>query len=73
MPEIISREAAKALGVKIFLSRKPCKNGHFERYTCCGSCVECVKFRRKNIAEKVGKAKTVGAVLSEDQVKAIMK
>lgn len=40
---------------------------------CTGA--EMAKFgnRFQKIAEKVGKAKTVGSVLSEDQVKAIMK
>jgi 5-methylcytosine-specific restriction endonuclease McrA len=36
------RAEAKAIGLKTYFTGKPCKNGHVaERFTGCGSCVEC--------------------------------
>lgn len=40
--EVISREAAKALGRKKYYTGKPCKHGHVdERYVALGKCVAC--------------------------------
>jgi 5-methylcytosine-specific restriction endonuclease McrA len=40
--EIISRQEARALGLKRYFTGKPCKHGHVaERYTSIGNCVEC--------------------------------
>lgn len=40
----MKRAEAKALGLKMYTTGKPCKHGHFsERYTSTGICRECVK------------------------------
>lgn len=79
-PNPASRAAAKeeadamveSIKIKIALLDLPMANGKAMR-DCTGA--EMAKFgnRYQRIAEKVGKAKLVGSVLSEDQVKAIMK
>lgn len=64
--------AKAVLAIKGQLLDLPMPNGKAMR-DCTGA--EMARFgnRYQRIAEKVGKAKMVGAVLSEDQVKAIMK
>lgn len=44
--DLISREDAKALGLKRFFTGVPCKNNHIaERYVSSGNCVTCLKER----------------------------
>jgi hypothetical protein len=45
--EVISREDAKAAGLKFFFTGKPCRNGHIaERYIgYAGTCIECSRAR----------------------------
>lgn len=79
-PDPVQRAEAKAqqaerveqFKAQIILLDLPMANGKPMR-DCTGA--EMAKFgnRYQRIAEKVGKAKLVGAVLNEDQVKAIMK
>jgi hypothetical protein len=46
--EVISREAAKAAGLKFFFTGKPCRNGHIaERYMTGWACVECSREYQK--------------------------
>jgi hypothetical protein len=78
-PDRASRAAAKAASdalvetfkIKLALLDLPMPNGKAMR-DCTGA--EMAKFgnRYQKIAEQVGKAKTVGSVLSEDQVKQIL-
>lgn len=56
--EVISREAAKAAGLKFFFTGKPCKNGHaVGRYVSTGKCTDCRSAVKKtyyrNNTEKV--------------------
>jgi hypothetical protein len=52
---IISRDEAKALGLKRYFTGEPCKHGHIaERYVSSGDCLECgrarnVKWRAANL------------------------
>jgi hypothetical protein len=50
MPDLITREEAKARGLKRYFTGKPCPNGHVaERYVSHKNCIECQqeKTRRK--------------------------
>jgi hypothetical protein len=41
--KIISRQEAKALGLKRYFTGEPCKNGHVcERYVLCAKCTGCL-------------------------------
>ena len=41
---IIERETARALGMKVYRTGKPCRNGHMGfRYVSMGGCVDCIK------------------------------
>jgi len=43
---ILSKKDAKALGMKVYRTGKPCKDGHTGyRYTSTGNCIECHKAR----------------------------
>lgn len=66
------RDAIEGAKAQIMLLNLTMPNGKTMR-DCTGA--EMAKFgnRYQRIAEKVGKAKTVGSVLSEDQVKTILK
>jgi 5-methylcytosine-specific restriction endonuclease McrA len=47
--QIISRDAARAQGLKRYFTGAPCRNGHVaERYVCDTRCVEC-EIKRKRI------------------------
>lgn len=65
-------EVVESIKAQIVMLDLTMTNGKAMR-DCTGA--EMAKFgnRYQRIAEKVGKAKLVGAVLNEDQVKAIMK
>lgn len=56
----VTQKEAKALGIKYFLAKKPCKNGHYKRYASAnGGCVDCKKSQERftNPARKEAKAK----------------
>ena len=42
MIEIISREEAKALGLKRYFTGEPCKRGHIAERTIRGACTKCM-------------------------------
>jgi hypothetical protein len=45
---IITRDGARALGLKRFFTGEPCKHGHVvERYVRGGGCVECVREQKR--------------------------
>lgn len=45
---VISREAAKAQGLKRYFTGEPCRNGHVaERYVCDTRCVECEREQKR--------------------------
>jgi hypothetical protein len=52
--DIISREEAKAKGLKRYFTGAACRNSHVaERYTCSGKCCQCnvssmARYRSKN-------------------------
>ena len=49
LPSIISRDEARALGLKRFFTGKPCKRGHVaERWACGGGGGECVECSLEN-------------------------
>jgi hypothetical protein len=51
--EVISREAAKAAGLKFFFTGKPCRNGHdVERYVSTGKCLDCRSSVKKTYYQK---------------------
>ena len=69
--EIISREAALALGLKNYFTGIVCQSGHLaERYVKCSKCIECVRFRHKkyysaNTEESRAKSKEWRSLNSE--------
>lgn len=49
--ELLTRQQAKAAGLKRYFTGKPCKHGHTsERQTANGRCVECSKISSRKIA-----------------------
>jgi len=55
VPEIITKQEAKARGLKYYFTGKMCKHGHVcERYTNSGDCVECVRERNRRYYETYG-------------------
>lgn len=50
--EIITREDAKAAGLKYYFTGKTCKSGHaVKRYVSCAGCVECTRKREREYRE----------------------
>ena len=44
----VSRSQAKALGASQYFTGKPCSKGHLApKFTCSGSCTECLALRRR--------------------------
>lgn len=51
--EVISRQQAKALGLKRYFTGKPCKHGHIdERRVHDGACCECQRLAYREYADK---------------------
>ena len=51
--EIIQRKDAKAAGLTLYFTGKPCKRGHVApRYTCIGKCKDCSLFETRAAREK---------------------
>lgn len=49
MPEIITKEQAKAQGLRFYCTGKPCCAGHIAlRYVCSGACTACSRRYYKN-------------------------
>lgn len=54
----MERPEAKALGLKIYTTGRPCKNGHLTyRYTQSGTCAACINGERMEISEERKAAK----------------
>ncbi len=60
--KIISRQAAKAAGLRFYVSNKPCRRGHATalRYVADGSCVACREENMATATRKERAAKSAG-------------
>jgi len=64
------RSAAKSLGAKRYFTGKPCKQGHIStRFTCSGTCCECLFIRSNTPEAKIQKYKIASLRIKNNKEK----